>query len=393
MSEKETISVNRKIFDYFEAREKDGKMVYILRGGRRSGKTYAICQRLLMSVYNDGAIVNMAAMTSEQGRLGAYSDCKTIIQSSAGLSASFDILSSPREIRCRHNNGRMFFNSYADPETAKGVACDYLYINEANNFTRQQYTDLAASVRKGIFIDYNPNAIFWVDDLFGEDDILTTTWKDNAAHLTPLQLQYFADLKAAAEKPNASPVDIRNYNVYYLGQYSELRGKIFTPDNLRFCDELPDGLHDFRVFCDPSALRGADWFACVLSAKDDAGVVYIVDTFSTNTGSREMICKKLREWCGSYDRVEVYIETNGIIGLDFFDFAYNSGLPVTPWTSRGNKFERIVGNFQNITQNVVFVRTPLLPDFLAQVYDFDTKCEHDDNIDAISSSYNLQRYI
>lgn len=384
--------VNPVIDRYITDRRKAGKHMFALCGGRRSGKTFAVCQFLLLRLYNYGEVVNVASMTAEQGRLGAYADMSTIVKDCPTLEAYLECVQSPREIRNTAKGGRVIFNSYANSETAKGIACDWLFVNEANNFTKQQVVDLMANVRKGIFFDYNPNIEFWIDDFFEPEEICRTTWKDNP-FLTEVQLEYFAQLKRDAEKPAASAVDIRNYNVYYLGQYSELRGQIFTPDNLRFCDEVPSGLHDFRVFCDPSALRGADWFACVLSAKDDAGVVYIVDTFSTNTGSREMICKKLREWCGSYDRVEVYIETNGIIGLDFFDFAYNSGLPVTPWTSRGNKFERIVGNFQNITKNVIFVRTPLLPDFLAQVYDFDTKCEHDDNIDAISSSYNLQRYI
>lgn len=359
-------------------------------GGRRSGKTFFICQ-FLLNECGKGDIINMAAMTAEQGRLGAYSDCKTIINGTPNADKYFEVLSSPREIRAK-SGGRMFFNSYQNPETAKGVACDWLYVNEANNFTKQQYTDLLASVRKGVIVDYNPNIQFWVDDVFPADHVLHSTWMDNP-FLTPLQLQYFEDLKKAAEKPNASPVDIRNYNVYYLGQYSELRGKIFSPDNLHFCDTAPADLYDFAVFCDPSALRGADWFACVLSAKCKTdGKVYIVDVFSTNQGSREMVCHKLREWCGMYDRVRVYIETNGIIGLDFYDFAYNSGLPVEAWYSKGNKFERIVGNYQNITDGMVFVESPALTEFMAQVYEFDTKCEHDDNIDAVNSSYNLQKY-
>ena len=90
--------------------------------------------------------------------------------------------------------------------------------------------------------------------------------------------------------------------------------------------------------------------------------------------------------------MRIFVESNGIIGRDFFEFAQNSDLPVDMWYSRGNKFERIVANYQNITHDVVFVRNGELPEFLDQVYTFDTRCEHDDNIDAVNSSYNLQKY-
>lgn len=381
---------NRKQWEPFLKLYRSGVRDFAFCGGRRSGKTFAICQ-FLLNECGKGAIVNMAAMTSEQGRLGAYSDCKDIIAKTPGADRYFEVLSSPREIRAK-SGGRMFFNSYQNPETAKGVACDWLYVNEANNFTKQQYTDLLASVREGVFIDYNPNIEFWVDEVFPEEHILHSTWKDNE-FLTPLQLKYFEDLKAAAESPNASALDIRNYNVYYLGKYSEMRGAIFLECNLTFADEEPDGLHDVKIFCDPSALRGADYFACVLSGKGADGKVYILDTFSPNTGTREMVCKKLREWCCLYDDVRIWVETNGIIGIDFYDFAYNSGLPVEAWHSKDNKFNRIIANYQNIIERVVFVNRPTLHEFMAQVYDFDTKCEHDDNIDAISSTYTLQSYL
>ena len=209
--------------------------------------------------------------------------------------------------------------------------------------------------------------------------------------LTDMQREYFEKLKADAEKPDATPLDIRNYNVYYLGKYSELRGKIFYESNMQFVDHLPDDLYGFKAFGDPSALRGADYFACVLSAISKAdGKTYIVDVRSRNDGTREDVVKQLREWCGQYDGVEVYIETNGIIGQDFYEYAYNSGLPVYPWYSRGNKFDRICACYQDIRDDMVFVNSAYLPGYMEQVYEFDEKCEHDDNIDAIVSSYKIQ---
>jgi phage terminase large subunit len=75
------MKLNGKIFKYFAEREKNNKFIFVLKGGRRSGKTFATCQKLLILCNNTaGTIVNIASMTAEQGRLGAYADFNTIIK-------------------------------------------------------------------------------------------------------------------------------------------------------------------------------------------------------------------------------------------------------------------------------------------------------------------------
>lgn len=381
-----------KIWAYFGEGEAMHKTVRILKGGRRSGKTWHTLQYLMLRcVEKPGHIVSVAAMTNDQGRLGAYADLKSIMQLLPFYADGWDLKSSPLE--ARHVNGsKMIFKSYGDSETAKGIACDDLFINEANKFRLQQYIDLKANVRDLTIIDYNPNVRFWVDEIFDPAEICTTTWKDNVSHLTSSQLEYFDMLKRLAERPEATSMDRYNYSVYYLGESAEIDGAIFTRANIRTAQELPEGLRNFRVFCDPSALRGADFFACVLSAVDADGKVWVIDTFSVNTGTREAVARRLQDWCRKWDVKSVHVETNGLVGIDFYEFAENSGLPVDGWYSRGNKYQRIVDNYQNLTTRMAVLDTEANRDFLVQVYEFSEKCEHDDNIDAINSSYNLQRW-
>lgn len=381
-----------KIDAYITQRLRDGKRAFVLRGGRRSGKTYAALRFLLtMCGAKERTVVNVASMTAEQGRLGAYADAKNIIAMSSPLFDDVEVLTSPREIRFA-NGSRMHFNQYSNAERAKGIACDWLFMNEANNFSKQHYTDLMANVRRGVFIDYNPNVLFWVDDYFTDDDICTTTWQDNP-YLTAAQLEYFAELKRQAERDNATSMDIRNYNVYYLGRYAEAQGSIFNEDVICIEDRSPGGLNHYAIFCDPSALRGSDYFACVLSAMDDDGNIWVVDTYSVNMGTREGVVRRLVDWCRSFDVAKVYVETNGIIGIDFFEFAMNSGLDVAGWDSRGNKTERIIANYQNIKERVKVIDTAANREFLKQVFEFSEKMDrgsHDDNVDALNSSYNMQ---
>ena len=327
--------------------------------------------------------------------MGAYADAKTIATLAPAVYGDIEVLSSPREFRMA-NGSRMHFNQYSNSETAKGIACDWLFVNEANNFTKQQYTDLKANARLGTFIDYNPNCEFWDVDFFTDDDICDTTWQDNP-YLTPAQLEYFADLKRLAESPTATEIDRRNYSVYYLGKYYQLNGDIFSEDFFNWSRDVDFGrLGHFAIFADPSALRGSDYFALCLSARDADGHVYIIDTHSVNTGDRAAIVRKIIEWCKTYDVAKVYVETNGIIGIDFHDFAVNSGLDVAGWYSHDNKFNRIIANYQNFRERVTILDTEQNREYMKQTYSFAERMkigEHDDNIDALNSSYNMQTMV
>lgn len=381
------IHINDKVYKFLTDEYNRGTIICALQGGRRAGKTYNIAIWLLVQALQ-GAKVVVATMTQEQGRNGAFADFRSIIQG-AELSNVCQVLSSPREIRCA-GGGVVVFQSFADSERAKGVACDFLFMNEANKFTWSQYVDMAVNVRKMMILDYNPNVVFWVDKLNIKPLILT--WRDNP-YLTEAQKKWFADLKEKATAPEATSTDIYYYRVYYLGEYAEADGVIFTDSKLR-TEDVTGGLYHYAIFCDPSALRGADYFSCVLSAlREGSDEVVIIDWHSPNVGTRADIVRKIFEWCRNYDITDIYVETNGIIGIDFLEFARNSGLIVSGWNSRGNKFERILANYQNICEKVIFSKNiTKLQALKDRIFTFSKTCEHDDDIDAINSSYTMQQF-
>lgn len=392
------ISMSKKIVSYLEQR----KPLMALQGARRAGKTYTICQWLLLQAYNEGDVCIFASMTSEQGRKGAYTDCQNILQSWGALGGCFEVYKSPRRIECKRTNtpsgraGFCEFASYDDPETAKGGACDWVYINEANKFTKQQYLDLAANARKGVIIDYNPNNHFWVEEELADDEVLQCSWQDNKKHLTQAQLAWFQKLYDNAHRDGATAADLYYYQVYYLGQYSDLAGDIFTPAVLHKVqpEDVPwSELRNAIVFGDPSALVGNDYFALTLSAIAPDGTIYILDTDSTNEGSKAERCAAMERMACRLDGVRMYVESNGIIGTNFIQYARGENplerpertLPVEGWCSRGDKFERILSAYETIRDKVRFVEQPRLSEYLKQCYEFARKCEHDDNIDNIAT--------
>ena len=399
------IHMNKKITDYLNLR----RSVSALQGARRAGKTYTIMQWLLLNAYNDGDVCLIVSMTAEQGRTGAYEDANTILRSWGAFGDLFEVGKSPRRIVCKRTNTRsgrqgvLEFMAYDDPERGKGIACDWVFLNEANKFSRQQYLDAAANARKGVILDYNPNRRFWVEDELKPEDILKVSWQDNAKHLTEAQLKWFAKLKENAERDGATATDRYFYDVYYCNKYSDLAGDIFTPAVIRTCkpEEVPFAeLRNPVVFGDPSALAGRDYFPLTLSAVSADGTIYILDANSTNEGTRDERCKVIERMMQRLDGVRVYIESNGL-GAFFIEYARGENpyekpqrpLQIEGWKSMGEKFDRILGAYETIRDRVVFVEQPLLPEYLKQVYEFARKCEHDDNIDNIASVCRLHNFL
>lgn len=387
------LDVCKRIYRHLEKNKRAGVHLTALQGARRAAKTYTTCQFLLVQMLTEGDECIIASMTDAQSRKGAYADCKTILRTMPeGVSQYFEVFKSPRRIECQTTidgkSGWMEFASFADPETAKGGACDWVFINEANKFTKQQYLDLAANARKGVIIDYNPNQHFWVEELDVEP--LQCHWWYNRQHLTQAQLDWFAQLKAAVERPEATEADWFYYLVYYRGEYASISGDIFTPANIHIADRSAVPWSELKnplVFCDPSALRGADFFPAVLTAVDSKGDMWVLEMTSFNNISKEERLRDIVRMAASMDRVKIFVEINGLVGIEFHDFCKASKVPVVGWCSRGNKFDRIVSHYQELTHNVHFVDTANTKSFLAQVYDFGEKCEHDDNIDAVNSAW------
>ena len=150
------------------------------------------------------------------------------------------------------------------------------------------------------------------------------------------------------------------------------------------------------VFGDPSALVGADWFPLTLSAVGPDGTIYILDADSVNSGAKAERCTAIERMQQRIDGVRVYIESNGI-GKYFIEYARGENqyeqpprpLTIEGWCNTEGKFDRILAQYETIRDRVVFVEQPRLSEYLAQVYAFSRKCEHDDNIDNIASVCRL----
>lgn len=400
-----------QIWDFLRERTNAGASPIGLYGSRRCSKTWTISQFLLAKAFDDGDKCIFASMTETQGDAGAYEDCKNIIADNPAWTPYFEIKSSPRRITCRFSRGTrrgsLSFRAFRDADTAKGAACDWVYINEANKFTLKQFYAVTANARKGVIVDYNPEyAKFWAEDIIKPENLLQCRWQWNRRHLTDIQLQWFEDLKTKGLAPNASSADVAFYRRYYLGEYAEIYGDIFTPANILREAIDPSRLFNFAIVADPSNLTGADYFASVCVATDGARM-YIVDAMSVNTSNIpesvsfsnwEEWCKRWavvldqwREWVAQYGASMIFCESNGV-GAEFLRYARSQEWTIKPFAAKGAKHKRILENYNNLTTRVVWNETESVDGYLRQVYSYtgkDAEGQHDDNIDCANTAFDI----
>lgn len=130
---------------------------------------------------------------------------------------------------CVMPNGSIWqFIAYDCMEKTVGRKCDILFLNEAILLPEEAFTTLMQGVRQFAILNFNPTRQGWPEKFVKDDrsNLFITTFKDNP-YLTPAQVEEFESIKKRAQSPTASMLDLFQYNVYYLGNYSDVGGKVF----------------------------------------------------------------------------------------------------------------------------------------------------------------------
>lgn len=108
------------------------------------------------------SIIDVVAMTAESLQVGAITDFKRLIDSSPLLEA---LLVKPglQKGPFKFKNGSVIrFRNLDGGEKARQGKRKYLFLNECNTVDYQAARQLAKRTTHQIFIDYNPDAEFWV---------------------------------------------------------------------------------------------------------------------------------------------------------------------------------------------------------------------------------------
>lgn len=157
----------------FERNYNSTAEVVVNQGGTSSGKTYSILQVLcLKAIEQPDQVISVVGQDVPNLKSGALRDMQSIIASSTDIQSWIKSYNASDRIFTFHNGSIIEFKSYQDSQDAKSGKRDYFFLNEANGISFEIYSELAMRTKKQVFIDYNPNARFWVHDkLVGKEGV------------------------------------------------------------------------------------------------------------------------------------------------------------------------------------------------------------------------------
>ena len=243
----------------------------IFFGGSSSGKSYFICQKIVLDNIN-GANWLCCRNVAKTIRNSTFNEITKAI-SNMGLMKYYRINRSDMVITCTLNNKQILFVGLDDSEKVKSITpingvLERIFVEEATEVKREAVKQLQKRLRgqskisKHILLAFNPilksHWIYkeyfgsWEDDKnYYEDDnlsILKTTYKDNLF------------LTEDDRKQLENETDPYYYNVYSLGNWGVLGHIIFKNwKSVDLTEEIPkmDKLFfgcDFGYSSDPNAL-------------------------------------------------------------------------------------------------------------------------------------------
>lgn len=300
-------------FKHFKKCAKTKEPFVILRGSSRSAKTYSVCQWFYylakLGVKFELTIVGHSIPFL---RDGVYNSFKQIAPNENFIKSPFSV---------KINNAEILFRSFKDEDDAKSAERDFLYINECNHIPYEIVQQLVIRTRIMSFFDFNPTRKFWIDEYVNSSNIIHTTFKNNP-FLSVAQLENFEKIKERAERLTASAYDKYLYSVYYLGDYGDMSGNVFSQIQEINDEEYLLSVGNKKLFCldfgfseDPCALveltfKGGKYIAKELLYKNGLNDFKLAEIIVSHAKDDELI---VCDWgAGGDARISNLFELTGL---------------------------------------------------------------------------------
>mgnify|MGYP005753475637 CR=1 FL=1 len=237
----------------YEANYEATEQVVVDQGGTSSGKTYCILQALFtkLSEQKKRKVCTVVGQDIPNLKAGALRDALEIYDNSETLQSLIKSYNKSDRIFTFNNGSIMEFKSYDGPQDAKSGKRDYLFMNEANGIPYPVWKELFLRTKIQSYIDYNPNAEFWVHEHVIGKPYARLIISDHR-HNPFLSEMQRATIEALREE------DEELWRVYARGLTGKIEGLILR--NWSLCDEIPaDAKHigagmDFGFTNDPTAV-------------------------------------------------------------------------------------------------------------------------------------------
>ena len=237
-----------KTTNVFHKAFKSDTRITCLQGGTRSSKTYSLCQLFIVKALNEtGKVFTICRKTLPALKGTAYRDIINLLKELDLYSEEYH---NKSELSYSLNGNLIEFISVDQPQKIRGRKRDYLWLNEANEFTYEDYQQLILRTTDKIYLDYNPSDPYsWIyEKVITRDDctFFKSTYKANP----------FLDKDTIAEIERFKDLDPDYWQIYGLGNIGSIQTAIFRKFEL--IDEVQGRLVgyglDFGFTNSPSAL-------------------------------------------------------------------------------------------------------------------------------------------
>lgn len=237
---------------------------FVLCGGTRSGKTFAVLQYIWgnLSRFN-GAKYTIARQSMPVLKGTIIPDFKEI-----GYMANLYNVSNHNQTEqvYKQNGNELSFVAGENEDKLRGLKQDFLYVNEAPELGWDSIQQLLFRTSSKRIFDYNPSyPDSWMyDKILSRDNVafIRTTYKDNP-FVSETQLEELEWMKEH---------DPQRYLIYGLGQRGEIQGQIYHNFRKIRDDQFPEDANiwvlDFGFSDDPSAIMQLKFEGRTIYAKE-----------------------------------------------------------------------------------------------------------------------------
>lgn len=293
------IQANRKIYEFLKS---TNYKIYVVYGGAGSGKSYTVSQFLIVNKllrYKNKRLL-VTRKYNPSLKQTAYS---LVLEWLSKFGVKYEEKKSEQLITLA-NGSEILFRGMDDSEKIKSSEFNYIWMEEATEFSMDDFLQLRLRLRRAnagqrnqMFLTFNPVSS-WTTDYFlkhkqEDTGILHTTYKDNIRFLDD---DYVKTLEGLANQ------DLSFYQIYTLGEVAELKNKVYNnyvivKDVPAKFDEIVYGL-DFGYNNPTACLK--------VGIKDDD--IYILDELYETHLTNEDLIEKLKDFIDNrYD--EIYSDT------------------------------------------------------------------------------------
>lgn len=204
--------------------------IVVNEGGSRSSKTYSVAQVFITkALQEENKIFSIVRKTFPALRATVMRDFFEILNN---MGIYNPVMHNKSENIYKLGSCEIEFFSVDQSQKIKGRKRNFLWCNEANELSLEDFRQLDLRTTEQIYMDYNPSNMFsWIyDEILTRKDVtlIKSTYRDNP----------FLDMTTVNTIRSYRLADTNFWRIYGLGQRGISESTVYT--HWQYCDELPE---------------------------------------------------------------------------------------------------------------------------------------------------------